>query len=411
MNTEKQKKPQKQKVPGQGTIWPLLILIVGLLAILCIHVAVNAKKQQTEAPENTAKPIWQNPADVTPSPEPTPLDYDNPGDVTITVDMFGNEHESENNKMPNSAISASSYDNTVTLSCVLDDRTTLSLGVGGAIDIDGIALHPCIEDAGDPEHTIAYGMYIRESRGALICNGIPQDLSAKDNAGHQVFYMPRKTYDRLLPADFSSNEQPGVCWMNDYSSDGKDKTGATLHIYTVRMSDYELIGVTEVEIIYDEADGCYRMTKCANADLVARGEFTEADRFALAQTAAEFLLQSTGLELSEDELNRVRGGIIWEECGWPLFPRFYDVNMALSPAGQYRPCRFYALHIPSRTHSFHTLYFADSIEAAKADSFGLVEVSNGQSFVLIGRETVLPFTVESFKATLLPGEYKYFNLD
>jgi len=137
------------------------------------------------------------------------------------------------------------------------------------------------------------GFYISSSRVPVeIEEGTWQDLNAGINSSSSNFVI-NWTYDELIPANYVSETQFGVGWVNDTLYDGKQDTGADLYIRAIDLGTHQMLAIFKATIIFDPDTGCYALDSVQGNDVARTGELTMEDRTALLSDAYDLVSNET----------------------------------------------------------------------------------------------------------------------
>ena len=303
------------------------------------------------------------------------------------------------------------YDNSKRLSCDLGYGIHLRLGAGTTDEVDGICIDPvlCYDYALNVSEP--YGFLIRFSRGDLYYCGSPQPLAAAQNLGVTSLYIAGRTYDKLTPAMYASEEAYGIKWVNDISGDSLDMTGAELIIHAIRLVDGSLMGAAKAEISFDLTSSCYYLSSLISSDVRTTGELSAWDREKLVNAAVSFFntcCPNIQTDFSEADLSNIKDQIVVERTGRVLFNKLYNAKGDAVPAGRFAGREIYAVNIPASGLGYVTAYFCH-IDQAK----GLTRVENENlDYVIVGYDAVnrAPFNTDTFNSLILPEDREKFGV-
>lgn len=424
----------------KAILW-FFLLVFGVGIISCIAIfGRRTTKPVPEAPaaEQTAAPV-QTPlpthraVEIIPVPDPTgvPEDYVFPGDQTPPPDYDGIWAPStalEEEPMPTTDLSLYGaentahtgndrmyadcvYDNSGTYSCELRPGVTLHVGLGSALAFDGIVLDLHTEDNSNPKDE-SYCYVIITSRGELQYAGTPAQAEDESNAGHSDFFVCFYTYDRLVPARYQDPENYGLRWLNNISSDANPEAGCDLRIYVMRHSDGEIMGVAELEIAYDKETTREYMAGLTNENLRLSGEINDTELTEMVDASLSWMERKLGVSVPEGLLQNQWDDIVVDRCGRPIQGRFYNTEYMLASAGEFLGVDMIALHIPHSGYGTLTFYFApyNDVLGKAVGEPGERPFILSTTYTLLGRSLVCPFTIDTFKQYLNPGDIRFFRM-
>ena len=375
----------------------LILLFIALMVCFALIIFVHSKLSVRNSEQRNDISV----EDEQTQPEPTP---------DVPRDENGNEVEYVFSDVEVLPEGISLYKNAV-VSCDIDENIHMTLGVESESADKGIFLNPVLTY----DQAVLNDQYIfliKATRGAIDYVGSPDAGSSDSNKDSRFLYLAGRTYDKLVPAEFKSEDDYGVRWYSTESSEFMEKLEASLYIHAIRLRDGMLMGSVKADLAYDKETKQISITEIKKNDVLETGEFTEEQRTNIIMAAIRFINKGNNkfdVYISENDYNTISHMVVVEHLKTPLYPRFFDAVAQVSPAGRYSQCELYAVHLPIIGYGYITVYFAPADQLV-----GLPRASMdgdfGGDYAIIGYDALMPFSNDSMLSYLTSEDAELFGL-
>ncbi len=419
-NNNEESKKEKRRNPGRLRLEAMaafLALVLFVLGIFIFGPKITGEGQKEPEPAETETPA---PLETEAPPAPTShvIEYDSEEDEDYVYEDTSEIPEAV--YVPEEGSSAVEeeelplrYDNSVSLSCNAGRGTKVTIGLGRNIEGDGIYLNPSIVDPNELMKDEKYAFLCSASFGSISTTGTPSDKNSSANAGNKYFYLAGRTYDKLVPAGYVSNDSYGVCWY-DATQDGQYAgNSADIYIQAIRLSDGVLMDGLKARVEYVETEKTYKLVSLTRSDVLVTGDLDGATRDGLIRGAIAFLNEGNkklDVTITDDDYFNVRNNIVVEKRMRFCYGRIFDAVGVVRSAGEMSHfTEIYAVHIPHFGYGYFTVYIA---ELHDVSTYSHVPISDeaADGYAVIGYDALAPFTVDVFNSHLLPDDREAFGV-
>lgn len=394
------------------------IAIVAIVAIVCVVVFGFVGFPSLSGTDD---------ADATPTPMPTaeatsePEDEDETGDTDntdtqnsdesidtstdadIDSSALGDEdHESSaftgmteeevaEYKAQLEAAANANYDSTPVSYVYNDNGDTITVGVEGTTDGEGIYLIPSSSAANAYTRV---GFYILRSNNLEYGDTLGVGTTSTGNTSNFVnFVIVNQTYDKLWAATYTDYSYP-VRWVDASRASGGITRSDTIYMRAVDLVSHDLLATFQVEISYNAETDTYYISDIHDSDVSTTGELSDEDRANLVSAAVNFITTSGSLSITggEDGEDVIQEEAAVVECvPKTYFRMMYSTDMTAIYSDDYiRDGNIYAVNIPVSGLGFVTIYYVPEEQIV----YGFTDSAVGD-LVLYGLDALTPFTIET----------------